>query len=231
MSWTRTRKILAALVVVLAGLGGAGVVLPPLLWGDHVDYSRVVSIKTTPEYQDPELLARAWALPVAASYRPDLDFQGNGSFCGPTSVVNVLRSLGQTGSQATVLDGTGLKTVFGGLPGGITLDQVADVARKKLGRPVTVLRDLDLETFRKHLTLANDPGRRYLVNFTRGPLFGTGGGHHSPIGGYLVDRDLVFVLDVNRKYGPWLVKSERLYEAVNTVDRETKKKRGLVLIE
>jgi hypothetical protein len=36
---------------------------------------------------------------------------------------------------------------------------------------------------------------------------------------------------VNKKYGPWLVKPERLYEAVSVVDRSTGKKRGLLLIE
>ena len=46
-----------------------------------------------------------------------------------------------------------------------------------------------------------------------------------------MDEDLVLVLDVNKKYGPWLVKSERLYEAMNTVDTGTQKKRGLLLIE
>jgi len=70
-----------------------------------------------------------------------------------------------------------------------------------------------------------------LGNFTRGPLFGTGGGHHSPIAGYLGDEDLVLVLDVNDKYGPWLVKAERLYDAMNTVDTGARKKRGLLLIE
>jgi hypothetical protein len=42
---------------------------------------------------------------------------------------------------------------------------------------------------------------------------------------------LVLVLDVNKKYGPWLVKSDRLYEAMNTVDATAQKKRGLLLIE
>ena len=73
---------------------------------------------------------------------------------------------------------------------------------------MTVLRDLDMTTFKENVRLTNDPSRRYVINFTRGPLFGTGGGHHSPIGGYLSDEDLVFVLDVNKKYGPWLVKPD-----------------------
>jgi hypothetical protein len=228
---TRLRKALLATFAVLGLMAGAVVVVPPLLWGDAVDYSHVASIKTTSEYQDAALLAKAWALPVAAQYRAEFESQGNGSFCGPTSVVDVLRSLHQDGDQKTVLAGTGISTFLGVLPGGIDIDRVATIARARLSKPVTVLRDLDLPTFREHMRLTNDPSRRYIVNFTRGPLFGSGGGHHSPIGGYLADEDLVFVLDVNGKYGPWLVKPERLYEAMNTLDRQSGKKRGLVVIE
>jgi hypothetical protein len=43
----------------------------------------------------------------------------------------------------------------------------------------------------EELAHANDPGRRYTVNFARGPLFGRGPGHHSPIAGYLADRGLL----------------------------------------
>jgi phytochelatin synthase len=45
------------------------------------------------------------------------------------------------------------------------------------------------------------------------------------------DRDLVFVLDVNARYGPWLVPTERLYRAVDSVDSDVRKKRGMLLIE
>lgn len=48
------------------------------------------------------------------------------------------------------------------------------------------------------------------------PLFGRGGGHHSPLGGYLEEEDLAFVLDVNAGYGPWLVSAQRLFDAMNT---------------
>ena len=94
-----------------------------------------------------------------------------------------------------------------------------------------MLRDLDPAAFRDQLRLANDTSRRYVVNFTRGPLFGLGGGHHSPIAGYLIDEDLILVLDVNAKYRPWLVKPARLYEATNTVDTTADRKRGPLLIE
>ena len=114
----------------------------------------------------------------------------------------------------------------------MTLEELADVARARLKGDVSVMRDEDLETFRDHMRRSNDPTRRYVVNFYRGPLFAKGGGHFSPIGGYLADQDLVFVLDVNKKFGPWLVKTERLWQATNTLDKSNGgKKRGLLLIE
>ena len=228
---TRIRKVFLSIGLAALLVGASVAILPPLLWGDRTDYAHIVSIKGAREYQDPALLEKAWSLPVATLYRSGIDFQRNASVCGPTSIVNVLRSLHQPGDQTTILEGTGISTVMGYLPGGVTLDQLAEIANRKVGRKVTALRDLDLAGFREQLRLANDPSRRYVVNFTRGPLFGTGGGHHSPIAGYLLDEDLVLVLDVNEKYGPWLVKSERLYEAMNTLDTGARRKRGLLLIE
>lgn len=190
------------------------------------------SIKHLPTYQDAALLGKAWGLPVAARYKPQLEFQHNMSFCGPTSLANVLHSLGRPASQSAMLEGTDVTTILGYLPKGLTLDELADVARLKLtGQRVTVLRGLDLPAFRQHLQQTNDPRRRYVVNFSREPLFGKGGGHHSPIAGYLAQEDLVLVLDVNSDFGPWLVKPERLWAAMNTVDGSAGKLRGLLLIE
>jgi hypothetical protein len=92
-----------------------------------------------------------------------------------------------------------------------------------------VLRDLTAESFREHLRRANDPNRRYIINFARERIFGAGVGHHSPIGGYLEAEDLVFVLDVNRNFQPWLIERSRLFSAMDTFDGD--KKRGLLLIE
>ena len=118
---TRVRKVFLSIGLVALLIGGAVTLVPPLLWGDHVDYSHVASIKDAREYQDPALLEKAWALPVPTLYRSDIDFQSNVSLCGPTSVVNVLRSLHRPGDQATILQGTGISTVMGFLPGGVTL--------------------------------------------------------------------------------------------------------------
>jgi hypothetical protein len=228
---SRARKVLLAIGAVVVLMGGAAFVVPSLLFNDGVDYSQAISIKTAPEFQDAALLEKAWALPVAQLYKPGLDFQTNPSFCGPASVVNVLRSLGTQADQATVLEGTQTKTTAGLVMGGLTLDQLAEISRKKLGKKVTVLHDLDLTGFRAQLGRANDPAVRLILNFHRGPIFGKGGGHHSPIAGYLAAEDLVFVLDVNAGFKPWLVKSARLFEAMNTVDKGAGKKRGLLVIE
>ena len=226
------KKTLVGVAAVVVVLGGAVVAVPPLLFSDGHDYSHAASIKKTHDYQDAALMSRAWALPVAQIYQHDgVDYQHNGSFCGPTSAVNVLRSLGQSSDQAHVLDGTETHPHLGMLFGGITLDRLADVVRAKSGKRVTVLRDLTLDQFRAEMARTNDPALRYIVNFHRGPLFAGGGGHHSPIGGYLAAEDLVLVVDVNEKYHPWLVPTARLFEAVDTFDKSAGKKRGLLRIE
>src|SRR5271169_1984699 len=156
-------------------LGGSIAIILPMLSGAHADYSHVVSIKGFQEYQNPALLEQAWALPVAARYQREIDYQRNPSVCGPTSLANVLHSLGQPGDQEKILQGTGLTTVLGILPQGITLDQLADIAKLKLHAKISVLRDLDLAGFREQMRHANDLTRRYVINFSRGPLFGAGG--------------------------------------------------------
>jgi hypothetical protein len=212
---------LATLIAVPASFVIRGIFFPPKL--------DVPSIKRDATYQDPALLERAWKMPVAASYQRGFFFQPNGSFCGPTSVANVQRSLGDaSASPDSVLAGTG-ECWTGMCWGGLSLDALADIARHATGRKVTLLRDLSLAQFRDELRRVNDPKLRYIVNFQRAPLFAQGGGHHSPIAAYLEPEDLVLVLDVNENFKPWLVKSERLFKAVDTGD--TGKKRGLLRIE
>lgn len=230
----RRRSFLVAGGLGVGALGaGAVAIVPRLLWEDRADYSTVVSIRDAASFQHPALLEKAWALPVAARYRPHLEFQSNPSFCGPASLVNVLRSRGQTRErQAELLNGSGIFNVFGLIPGGLSLDELAGLARRRLaGATVSTLRELDAVALREHLHRFNDLSRRYIANFSRGPLFGQGSGHHSPIAGYLGDEDLVLVLDVNRKFGPWLVAADRLHAAMRTVDPTTQQTRGLLLID
>lgn len=173
--------------------------------------------------QLPDVLTKAWALPVAQTYQP-LRSQGFRSICGPTSVSNVLRSVG-IDAPANPLKGFGLRAM--------SLEQVAREGGEVMpeGWAAAVVRAPTVEALRDELRHANELNRRYIANFSRGPLFGRGGGHHSPLGGYLEAEDLVFVLDVNRGFGPWLAPTERMFEAMNTVDRGDGRTRGLVRFE
>jgi hypothetical protein len=207
-------------IVVAAGLFGAGA----LVVGQSKVSPQAIASSVT---RTPELVERAWRLPVAATFNRQLSWQSNGSRCGPAAVANAYRSLGETAStEGKVCTGrcwTGVCIM------GLTLDELADVARANTRRKITLLRDLSEEQFREHLRRSNHPGRRYIVNFNRERIFGAGVGHHSPIGGYLENEDLVFILDVNSDFQPWLVERTRLFAAVNTLDGD--KKRGLLLIE
>ncbi|UXN60560.1 phytochelatin synthase family protein [Phyllobacterium zundukense] len=177
----------------------------------------------------PDLVERAWRLPVAATFNSDVIWQSNGTRCGPASIANAFRSIGEEETtEAQVLEGTG-KCWTGFCIIGLTLDELAEVARAHTERKVSVIRDLTAEQFHEHMKHANDPDRRYIINFTREDIFGGGGGHHSPIGGYLEAEDAVFVLDVNENYKPWLIKRERLFKAMDTFDGG--RKRGLLLIQ
>jgi hypothetical protein len=222
----RRRIILAAALVAIPA-GGLAVALRGKGPAPHFDG---VSIKAAPAYQDQALLQLAWNLPAARAFGGRVEPQSNGSICGASSLANVERSFGLQSSEGGILHGTG-KCWFGSIClGGLTLDELAAVAGASTHHQVTVLRDLTYAQFREQLRHTNDPGQRTVINFHRGPLFGEGHGHFSPIGGFLEDRDLVFVLDVNDKFKPFLVDARRLFEAMDTIDSSSGKKRGLLAL-
>ena len=200
------RKALLAVVLLLAGAVAFMLLRPskPPAWNVA--------------HQETDAVAAAWKL--APGYPQPLVSQSNPSACGPTSLSNVWSSLDAGAFESPCFAGFCL--------GGLTLDELAKAAERP-GWTVTVLRDLTLEQLREELSHVSDPRRRYVANFHRGPIFGAGGGHHSPIGAVVGDD--VFILDVNRSYGPWLVSSAKLFEAIDTVDASSGKKRGLLRLE
>jgi hypothetical protein len=200
---------------------------------DHSD-TAVQSIKNEQIYQDEALLSGAWQLPVASAYKNNFVYQENGAFCGPASVVNTLNSLGVHGlSQSNVIENSSIYYIKARILG-LTLDEMKRIFKDNLQKTghsewsVTKYRDLTFEEFRDHIRQANHPGFRYVINFNRLPLFGVDIGHHSPIGGYIEDSDSVFLLDVLEDYKPFIVSTEKLFIAMNTIDNETDKKRGLI---
>lgn len=220
----------ALLAVIAAALLIAAIKIGPFVFGKNA-YEGTPSIERRADYRDPALMAKAWGLPVAASYRRGaFEYQENQSFCGPASIANLLRSVGRPLSQGAVIDGTQYDPWFGILLGGLTLDEEAGLLAFRSGMRAIVVRDPTLAEFRALMTRTNHPSMRMIVNFHRGPMFGRGHGHFSPVLGYLPDRDLVLVGDVNAEYRPYLVPVERLWKATDTIDDETGKERGLILL-
>jgi hypothetical protein len=207
--------------VIAALLGATAFELKPV----HISREAIGASVT----QTADAIERAWRLPVAETFNHQLFAQSNLSLCGPASLANVFRSMSEPAkTESEVLAGTG-RCWTGFCPFGLTLDELADVARAHTNRKVTVLRGLTPDEFREHLRRSNDTSRRYIINFRRREIFGAGVGHFSPIAGYFENEDLVFVLDVNENFRPWLIERSRLFAAMNTLDGD--KKRGLLLIE
>jgi len=226
----RRRALVIGIALFALILAALGVRFGPLVF-ERNEYRDVQSIELRPDFRDATLMAAAWQLPAAAEYaKHPLEYQRNPSFCGPASAANVMRSLGISTTQSAVIDGTSYDPLFGILPGGMTLDELASLLDHRLDYRVVVLRDLTLEEFRQEIQKANDPRRRYIVNFHRGPLFGRGHGHFSPVLGYLAEADLVAVGDVNESYKPFLVATDRLWQGVDTHDNSSGQKRGLIVV-
>lgn len=191
----------------------------------------VASIIDKPYYQNPLFLARAWQLPVASTFKDDFKYQVNAAFCGPATAVNVFRSLDADTdhTQNTVFQEADT-WYWKARVMGMTLDEMTELMKANSDYKIIARRNLSETEFRSYLRKANNPSYRIAINFHRGPLFGVNVGHFSPIGGYLEKQDLVFVLDVLEDYRPFLVPTRRLFKAMDTVDFETGKKRGLIIV-
>jgi hypothetical protein len=87
-------------------------------------------------------------------------------------------------------------------------------------------------TFRDLITTAmGDPNTRLVVNFDRKTLNQQGSGHFSPIAAFDSASDSVLILDVAKfKYPPFWVSVADLLNAMNTIDSDSGKSRGLIRV-
>ncbi|GFR90947.1 glutathione gamma-glutamylcysteinyltransferase [Elysia marginata] len=71
----------------------------------------------------------------------------------------------------------------------------------------------------------------FIASYGRKVLGQTGDGHFSPIAGYHEGLDLVLILDTARfKYPPHWIKLQTFLDAMKTIDKDTGKSRGYVLL-
>lgn len=198
------------------------------------------SIKETFTYQDPELVSRLWKeTKIGTLYFSAVEYQLQEGYCGSATMRCILKSLVSAGKLSEdkvpeTSSGPMTATRFANL-----IDQVSNGALKSH----LVLGSEGYDAFLQAIKLANNPEYRIALNFLRSPIFGTQGsvalpvnfmktffgGHFSPIVGYLEDRDLVAVFDVNHNYGLFFVDSKRLYDAVNTYDLQSGVCRALIV--
>ncbi|XP_021763263.1 glutathione gamma-glutamylcysteinyltransferase 3-like [Chenopodium quinoa] len=89
-----------------------------------------------------------------------------------------------------------------------------------------------LDNFRNYvISCTSSENCHMIVSYHRSFLKQTGGGHFSPIGGYHAGKDMVLILDVARfKYPPHWVPLTLLWDAMNTVDKDTGFYRGFMLL-
>jgi hypothetical protein len=175
---------------------------------------------------------------VSSSYAKDLQPLIEGfspqiyrTFCGPASIVTVLRAYGDIQvDQGGVFPTLGSKV--DAFYTGMSLAELENLARSAGMRTERAHADtLSLNAFRERLkhNLAHD-GDFVLVNYDRRVLKQSGVGHISPVGAYDETRDAFLILDsAAHKYPFTWVPTPLLYEAVRT--RDGAQFRGVIFIQ
>lgn len=180
--------------------------------------------------------------------QPFVDTQENLAFCGPASMAAVLNSLPKEArpvspqlkpfpyfTQDTFFNQKthAIKTREATLQSGLTLQQSTEMFRQFgvsadsfYGDQLTEASLRDLMT-----TALGDPNTRLVVNFDRQVLGQLGRGHFSPVAAYDSASDSVLILDVAKfKYPPFWVSVGDLLKAMNTIDSDSGKNRGLIRV-
>ena len=164
--------------------------------------------------------------------------QSRRAFCGVASSVIALNSLTDSQSsvtQSSIFDSETrkvihpLKVTFGGM----TLAQLNGILQaNQLNTKLIYAADIDIEQFRalarKNLNNSQD---LILVNYRRSALNQPGGGHISPIAAYHQKSDRFLILDVAAyKYPPTWVRTEELWNGINSIDSVSNCSRGLIAV-
>ena len=168
----------------------------------------------------------------------NFETQSRPAYCGVASSVMVLNALHGAGpkiNQSTFFDErtsdvrSSLQVTFSGM----TLANLQGLLRAH-GADATIFyaADSNLAAFR---SMAQEnlktEGDYLLVNYQRSELGQNPTGHISPVAAYDADTDRFLILDVaSYKYPPVWVSTEALWKAMNTLDGDSGKTRGFVVV-
>lgn len=236
------RKFLKILGIGVATLVGVACVLFIGLyyWVSNPKYERLSLPAELISVESPEGKTLLDQSDAKADHEPLIaHFQGQEkqSWCGVASAVTVLNSISTSGTTSqsgffnacTDQTRTSFRTTFGGIP----LDTFATMIRCHDVAPRVIhAEDSTIDEFRR-LAVENlrTAGNFVVVNYDRGKVGQSPTGHISPISAYHAESDRFLILDVaNYKYPPVWVKASALWAAMNTIDSESKRTRGFVLV-
>lgn len=93
--------------------------------------------------------------------------------------------------------------------------------------------EVSIEELREDIknSCSNHEHPMIIASYNRKILNQTGSGHFSPIGGYNADKDMILILDVARfKLPAHWAPLDTLYEAMQSIDKDTGKSRGYMLV-
>ena len=231
-------KVIAIVVAMTTALASSGIAwyvfsAPP---AEHLALARDLIDGTTT--QGRQLLA---ATPAKSDYdqlNPYFVPQSRRAFCGVASsaiVINAALHQRPAVTQETLFTPTAsaVRSELAVSFSGLTLDQLANIIRAH-GLQVQVVHaaQSSLELFRNtaRATLA-EPLTFLIINYDRATLEQDGGGHISPVGAYSPETDRMLVLDVAAyKYPYTWVPASKLWSALNTIDPDSGKTRGYLLV-
>ena len=165
--------------------------------------------------------------------------QSRRGFCGVATasmLVNAALPRPEPLTQAKLFasDLAGLRANLAVTFGGMTLDQLAALLRSH-GLAVQAIHASasSVEAFREVARATLGEPRQFLVvNYDRHRLGQEGSGHISPVGAYSPQTDRLLVMDVAAyKYPHTWVTVQDLWDAMNTVDPDSKQTRGYVIVK
>lgn len=227
------RRLFTITTLVFALLAAAGAIAAPVYLNTADGEQRLISAKLRQPF---------------FAMQPYVETQQNLAFCGPASIVAVMNSLGTTRpfdsrlypytfyTQDNIFnaDTQRVKSFVMVSMRGMTLADMAAfftaLGVKATAYPADALTVDKLRTLLKS-ALAN-PNERIVVNFNRKTLAQEGVGHQSPLAAYDEASDSALMLDVAKfKYPPSWIKLDELLASMQTIDSDSGKSRGLVVVE
>lgn len=174
-----------------------------------------------------------------SNLKHNFESQSRRAFCGVASSVIALNSLGNSQpavTQTSIFNSKTrqvvhpLKVTFGGM----TLTQLNNILQvNQLNTKLFFASDIDINRFRSIVREnSNNPHDIILVNYQRSALGQIGSGHISPIAAYHQQSDRILIFDVAAyRYPPVWVRTQDLWNGINSIDRVSNRSRGFVVAQ